>query len=87
MKCNIDKRCFLFVYLIFLFGFTLSANAATVTWTGGGADGFASNPYNWSGNLAPLNGDKVIFDSTSSTDCTWNLSVTLASLAKTSGYT
>ena len=60
-------------------GFALSAHAATVTWTGQGADNLASNSANWSGNILPQYGDDVIFDSTSK-DCIWDISVTLASL-------
>ena len=72
--------------ILFLLGFALSVNAATVTWTGGGSDNLASNSANWSGNTAPQYGDDVIFDSTSK-DCTWDLTVTLASLSIKSGYT
>ncbi len=82
-----QKSFSLLLALITLFALALSANAATVTWTGGGADNFASNPANWSGNIIPLYGDNVIFDATSIKDCTWDISVTLASLTKKSGYT
>ncbi len=83
-----QKRFSLFLALIIfsLFAVVLSAHAATVTWTGGGADNLASNPANWSGNSVPQYGDDVLFDSTSK-DCTWDISVTLASLNIKSGYT
>ena len=73
--------------LLFVFGAALSANAATVTWTGGGADNLVSNPANWSGGIVPQNGDEVVFDATSSKDCTWDIYVVPASLTLDSGYT
>jgi hypothetical protein len=73
--------------IMLLAGININANAATVTWTGAGIDNLASNPANWSGGIVPLNGDKIIFDSASSKDCTWNLTVSLASLSIKTGYT
>ncbi|MBI5050481.1 MAG: hypothetical protein HZC11_06365 [Nitrospirae bacterium] len=57
------------------------------TWTGSGADNFASNPANWSGNVVPSEGDNVVFDNTSTKDCIWDLNMTIASLNINSGYT
>jgi hypothetical protein len=80
------------IKIITLIGFIVllfsgrGAVASTVTWTGGGSDNLASNPYNWGNNAIPQYGDNVIFNSTTK-DCTWNLSVILSSLTKTSGYT
>lgn len=65
--------------------YALPANAATVTWTGGGSDDLASNPANWSSNAIPQYGNNVVFNGTSK-DCTWDLDVTLASLDISSGY-
>ncbi len=73
--------------ILFLFGFALSVDAATLTWDGGGTNNLASNRVNWSGNVIPQNGDNVIFDGTSIKNCTWDLEITLASLTKKSGYT
>lgn len=87
MKCNIHKKYFVFAYLIFLFIFALSAEAVTVTWDGEGLDYLASNSYNWSNNTAPQYGDDVVFDGTSSKDCTWDLNVTLNALSNRAGYT
>ncbi len=89
---NIKKQSFkktevLILICLILFGFALSVDAATITWDGGGADNLASNSANWSGGVKPQYGDNVIFDATSVKDCTWDLTVTLASLTKTSGYT
>ncbi|MEK7238573.1 MAG: fibronectin type III domain-containing protein, partial [Nitrospirota bacterium] len=81
------KASILGLIILFLLGFALSAHAATVTWTGGGgSDNLASNSANWSGGIIPQYGDDVIIDSTSK-DCTWDLTVTLASLSIKSGYT
>jgi hypothetical protein len=59
--------------------------AATVTWTGGGADNLASTSENWSGNKMPENGDDVIYDSTAK-NSSWDLTVALNSLMIKSGY-
>lgn len=45
-----------------LLAFAQVAHAATVTWTGGGADGNWSTPGNWSGSTVPANGDDVVID-------------------------
>lgn len=81
------KTLILGLFFLCLFGMTFLANAATVTWTGGGSDNFASNPANWSGGIVPQYGDNVIFDATSIKDCTWDLTATLATITKKSGYT
>ncbi|MDO8282836.1 MAG: hypothetical protein Q7U10_09500 [Thermodesulfovibrionia bacterium] len=77
----------LFVYLIFLTTFHITAYAATLTWNGEGGDNLSSNSANWSGAVAPQHGDNVVFDNTSLKDCTWDLNVTTASITKYSGYT
>src|SRR5688500_8084370 len=41
----------------------LPAGAATLTWTGGGADDLWSTPDNW-GGTAPMPGDSLIFTTT-----------------------
>ena len=58
----------------------------TIKWTGGGADNLASNPQNWSENRVPQNGDKIVFDETSSKNCTWDINTAPAFLSLT-GYT
>jgi len=81
------KTIFLkFVTCLFLWGPLAGAGAATLTWSGGGTDTLASNPHNWSGNVSPSNGDDVIFDGTSSKDCTWDLDIALSSLGVHTGY-
>ncbi len=81
-----NKQFILVACLISLVILSNNANAATVTWTGGGSDNLASNPANWLGNLIPQYGDNVIFDSTSK-NCTWDLTVDISSLTINSGYT
>ncbi len=71
----------------FIIGGSASATAATVTWGGGGTDYLASNLDNWSGGNKPQYGDDVVFDVTSSKNCTWDFSVTLLSLSINTGYT
>jgi parallel beta-helix repeat protein len=86
-KSLIKKAIILALTVLFSLNFASSANAATLTWTGGGIDNLASNPDNWSGNVVPQNGDDVVFDSTSSKDCTWDINVILSSLSLNPGYT
>ena len=44
--------------------------AATATWTGGGGDNNWSTAANWSDDTVPATTDAVIFDGTSTKDCT-----------------
>jgi hypothetical protein len=83
------KERILVSFLCFMFLMVLceGVNAADLTWTGGGSDNLASNPANWSGGAAPRDGDSVIFDGTSSKDCTWDLTVKLALLTQRFAYT
>lgn len=89
VKEFIKKIFFIGLTGLFLFNIALSNStyAATTTWTGAGTDNLASNPQNWLGNTAPQYGDDVVFNSTSSKDCTWDLNVSLSSFAVKSGYT
>lgn len=49
------------------------AFAATATWDGGGADDNISTALNWVGDVAPSNGDSLVFDNTGlTTDATVN---------------
>ena len=49
-----------------------------ITWTGGGTDTLASNPANWSGGVAPENGDNIVFQGTE--DCLWDFTIAPSSL-------
>lgn len=62
MRC--PKRCLRLCLGLFLALATLSASAATRTWTGLGANGLWTNPANWNGGVtAPANGDGLVFPS------------------------
>lgn len=41
---------------------TVSASAATLTWDGGGTANNISDPLNWSGDVAPVDGDTITID-------------------------
>jgi parallel beta-helix repeat protein len=70
-----------------LLAISLNVNATTVTWTGLGGDNYASTAANWSGGARPQYGDDVVFDGTSSINCTWDYDVTLSSSINLSAYT
>lgn len=62
---------------------------ATLTWVASGP-GLASDGLNWSGGVAPMTGDVVVFDSTSVNNCLWDLDVsvvTVNSITLATGYT
>lgn len=64
------------------------AAGATRTWDGGGGDNNASTAANWSSDTAPVAGDFVVFDGTSTKNCTWDISssTTFATFSINSGY-
>jgi len=62
--------------------------ARTCTWDGGDVDDdLASSPDNWDTNTAPIAGDSILFDATSTDPCTWNLALALVSFTVANGYT
>ncbi|MBI4355503.1 MAG: DUF11 domain-containing protein, partial [Candidatus Omnitrophica bacterium] len=65
------------------------AFARTATWDGGGGDANASTAANWDTDTAPTNGDDVIFDGTSTKDCTWDIAPVLGlnTFSMNAGYT
>ena len=68
---------------IFVFLFLLTpvlASAATITWSGGGADNNWNTALNWSGGSVPGSGDNVIFDGTSTKNCTINVNISVVSV-------
>ena len=85
LRCK--KAVFLsLVFFILLIIFSGNIHAITHTWSGG-TDTLASNPANWSLGMVPMNGDDVVFDSTSSSNCSWDIGgVRLSSLSLKSGY-
>ncbi|RJQ49682.1 MAG: DUF2341 domain-containing protein [Nitrospiraceae bacterium] len=86
MESDMKKVLIIFLCLLSLTVSSRSALAATVTWTGGVTNNLASNSSNWSSGIIPQYGDHVIFDASSSNDCTWDLTVTLASFSIMSSY-
>jgi hypothetical protein len=68
-------------------GSSSSSSISSINWTGLGADQLASTADNWSGSAVPMNGNGVVFDGTSSKECSWDMTVILASLNINSGYT
>src|SRR5437660_1487717 len=57
---------------------------ATRTWDGGGSTNNWSEAANWSGDAAPVAGDDVVFDATSSKACTVNtLAISIRSFDST----
>lgn len=59
----------------------------SATWNAGGFDNSASNPANWTGDFLPPYGDDMMFNNTSSIDCTWDLDGTYNSLTVDGSYT
>jgi autotransporter-associated beta strand protein len=49
------------VNLFILFLIVVSSNAATRTWDGGGTDGNWNTAANWVGDVAPVDGDDLVF--------------------------
>lgn len=81
MKKFIPHFIFLLVVLIWI------PSALAETWDGGGADNLASTPANWTGNVVPPSYADIIFNGTSSKQCTWDLNQTYSTLTIGSGYT
>src|SRR5260221_9608269 len=62
---------------------TLSASAATRTWTGAGGSALWSSAANWDGGVAPKSGDDLVFAGQSTQNDLTGLS--LASITVTAG--
>ena len=60
---------------------------ATRTWDNGGGDGLWSTAANWSSNTKPVAGDSVIFDGTSTANCTIDEAINVADFSVNAGYT
>ncbi|MEW6602376.1 MAG: hypothetical protein AB1499_15495 [Nitrospirota bacterium] len=54
-------------------------------WTGA-EDNSALNPNNWAGGVRPQDGDNILFDGSSSADCTWNINITPKLFVLSTGY-
>lgn len=61
-------------------------DAAVCTWTGEGADDFASTPTNWHPIAAPTSGKHILFNAISDKRCAWNLDIRPASWRQTADY-
>ncbi|MEW6600226.1 MAG: hypothetical protein AB1499_04590 [Nitrospirota bacterium] len=86
LECCIKKLLPNFIAFLLALSFTGAAGAATHIWSGGGAEELASNPGNWEGGVPPQSGSDVVFDDTSSKNCTWDLNITLSSFNISPGY-
>ncbi len=58
----------------------------TRTWDGGGATNNWSEDANWTGDVAPVSGDAVVFDGTSTKDAVVDVDFSIASLQIIAGY-
>lgn len=94
MKNILFLRKNLFQYTIFAFGIfivlfsqTITANAVSRTWDGGGATNNWSDAANWSGDVAPTSADDAVFNSTSTKAATIDQNFTVSTFQIQSGYT
>ncbi|HYE04334.1 MAG TPA: LamG domain-containing protein [Planctomycetota bacterium] len=64
-------------------------DAAVVTWDGGGADTNWSTVLNWSTDAVPTTADNVVFDATSTKNCTINVAagIDVVGISIGAGYT
>lgn len=74
--------------LFLIFGFLLllssPAFARTCTWDGGGGDNLASTAANWDTDTTCVAADVVVFNATSSKNCTFDLTAAFTSINTTS---
>ena len=75
----------IFIIGLALFGIVAKYSATNYTWTLSTA-GVANSAASWSPNGIPGANDNVIFDGTSSSNCTWDIA-TVTSMSLMSGYT
>jgi surface protein len=61
--------------------------AEEALWTNGSGDGLWSTPANWAAGIVPGTDDNIIFDDSSTDDCTVDSAVTVASWIQEEGYT
>jgi len=81
------KYLFQTLLLLVLIGSPSLALARTATWDGGGSGNLASTAGNWDTDVAPIAGDAIVFDATSTKACTWDISsaTTFASFSINAG--
>lgn len=77
----------LFVLILLILTAAAAGSAATRTWDGGGATNSWTDAANWSENTAPVSGDSVLLNATSSKNLTIDTNVSVVYFAVQSGYT
>ncbi len=87
MKTNNINALYRNTVLIFSVFTFLNSNATPKKWNGGGGDNNWSTGANWTGSSAPTSTDTVIFDGTSSKNCTIDVNPTVLKIEINSGYT
>jgi len=63
------------------------ASSTVFVWSGEGGDNLASTALNWLGDTAPTVGSSVIFNDSSSKNCTWNITAAMLDFNLDAGYT
>jgi hypothetical protein len=58
----------------------------TVTWTNGNGTNIFSDPLNWNTSTTPISTDNVVFDGTSSANCTLDVDIDVNSMSINVGY-
>jgi hypothetical protein len=68
---------------------TIDVTNSTLVWNGLGSDNLGSDAMNWIGDVAPINGDTVVFNGTSAknADLDANFPATLTEMDVNAGYT
>ncbi len=74
------------IFVCLFFAFISASPVFSATWNGGGADNLASTAGNWEGSVLPPTGDTILFNNTSSKDCTWDISQEYTVLVIDGGY-
>jgi hypothetical protein len=82
---SLKNKLAIFVLLFLLT--PILASAATITWDGGGSDNNWNTALNWAGGVVPTSGDTVVFDGTSTKNCTINVNISIVGITINSGYT
>ncbi|MCB4757041.1 MAG: hypothetical protein LHV69_08475 [Elusimicrobia bacterium] len=84
---GLSRKSFTLLSFLFLTAPLSFNQAALREWTGAGVNALASNPANWSGNVAPGNDDSVRFGNLNPTkDCLWDLPVAISEFNLTADY-
>ena len=76
----------LFALVVLIFTAAAAGNAATRTWDGGGATNNWTDAANWSEDTAPVAGDSILLNATSSKNLIIDTTVSVVYFAVQSGY-